>query len=82
MGEVYRARDARLERDVAIKTLSASAIGGDDARARVLREARAAAGLTQGLLVGLADLNPKVDCPRKIPLPQCRFVFGAHPAAE
>jgi hypothetical protein len=35
MGEVYRARDTRLERDVAIKRLSSVAIGGDEARARV-----------------------------------------------
>jgi TolB-like protein len=43
MGEVYRAHDARLNRDVAIKLLSATASG--EANARLLREARAAAAL-------------------------------------
>ena len=58
MGEVYRARDARLERDVAIKRLSSSAIGGAEARARVLREARAAAALTHPNIVKILDTEP------------------------
>ena len=33
MGEVYRARDTRLERDVAIKRLLTSAVGSEEARA-------------------------------------------------
>jgi serine/threonine protein kinase len=45
MGEVYRARDTRLERDVAIKVLPVAALSDEAARARLLREARAAAGL-------------------------------------
>jgi len=40
MGEVYRARDTRLGRDVAIKTLSGSFAGHPDRRARFEREAR------------------------------------------
>ena len=45
MGEVYRAYDERLQREVAIKVLSASEPGDDAAGARLLREARAAAAL-------------------------------------
>jgi TolB-like protein/predicted Ser/Thr protein kinase len=45
MGEVYRAHDARLDRDVALKVLSVGALGDSTARPRLLREARLAAAL-------------------------------------
>ena len=45
MGEVYRARDSRLGREIAIKVLPAESVQDDTARARLLREARLAATL-------------------------------------
>src|SRR4030095_12377974 len=43
MGEVYRARDARLERQVAVKILRTTNADDREVKRRLLREARAAA---------------------------------------
>jgi eukaryotic-like serine/threonine-protein kinase len=45
MGEVYRARDTRLDRIVALKTLPAEKVADAGRRSRFLLEARAAAQL-------------------------------------
>ena len=45
MGEVYRARDTRLDRTVAIKVLPEAMAGRSELRERFEREARAIAGL-------------------------------------
>ncbi len=45
MGEVYRAHDERLDRDVAIKVLPAAVARDPDRLARFEREARAVAQL-------------------------------------
>ncbi|MCR4514685.1 protein kinase [Aeromicrobium sp. 50.2.37] len=66
MGQVYRARDLRLGRDVAVKVLRGDRVGDDAARARFMAEAR-----TSGLLnhpgiatvhdVGEDDASPDGD---------------------
>lgn len=41
MGEVYKARDTRLEREVAVKVLLAGGTTSDEMRQRFEREAKA-----------------------------------------
>ncbi len=45
IGEVYRATDTKLGRDVALKVLPAAAVDDEAARARLLQEARTTSGL-------------------------------------
>jgi serine/threonine-protein kinase len=45
MGVVYRAEDTSLDREVALKFLSPRVVGGDDDRARFVREAKSAASI-------------------------------------
>ena len=45
MGEVYRARDTRLHRDVAVKVLPAGAAADRERRARFEQEARSVSAL-------------------------------------
>lgn len=57
MGEVYRARDTRLGRDVAIKILSPT-LGADlSAHARFAREARAVAALSHPNILAIHDIG-------------------------
>ena len=57
MGEVYRARDARLGREVALKVLPAEMAASADRLARLEREARAVAGLNHPNIVTLFSLE-------------------------
>jgi tetratricopeptide (TPR) repeat protein len=56
MGEVWRARDERLDRLVAVKLLPPDLAGDPERRARMLREARAAAAVAHGNVVTLYDI--------------------------
>jgi serine/threonine protein kinase len=63
MGEVYRARDERLGRQVAIKLLPSHLASDRDRRARLEREARTLAALNHphiGAIYGLEDVD---GCP-------------------
>ena len=57
MGEVYRARDLRLKREVAIKTLPPGFAGDRDRIARFEREARAASALNHPNIVSVHDIG-------------------------
>jgi dipeptidyl aminopeptidase/acylaminoacyl peptidase len=57
MGEVYRARDARLGREVAIKVLPEGVAESGDRRARFEQEARAASALNHPSIVTLHDIG-------------------------
>ncbi len=57
MGEVYRAHDPRLARDVAIKVLPAGATVEPDALTRFRREARAVAALSHPNILSIHELG-------------------------
>src|SRR5437763_10354437 len=57
MGEVYRAQDTRLERDVAVKVLSRTLIGDIEALRRFEQEARAAGMLNHPNILAIYDIG-------------------------
>src|SRR5512139_861832 len=57
MGEVYRAHDTRLDRDVAIKLLSSHLAASREIRARFEREARAISHLNHPHICTLHDIG-------------------------
>ena len=57
MGEVYKAKDTRLDRSVAIKILPAEVSADPDRRARFAREAKTIAGLTHPHICTLHDVG-------------------------
>src|SRR6266446_5534175 len=63
MGEVYRARDARLGRDVAIKVLPAAYSADPDRLRRFEQEARAAAALNHPNIVAIHDIGSRDGSP-------------------
>ena len=63
MGEVYKARDKRLGRDVAIKVLNPEAIHSPDRRRRFETEARAASALNHPNILTLHDIGEENGSP-------------------
>lgn len=57
MGEVYRARDTRLERDVAVKVLPARLADDPESRRRFELEARAVASLSHPNVLAIHDFG-------------------------
>ncbi|MGA9897138.1 MAG: protein kinase, partial [Terriglobales bacterium] len=57
MGEVYRARDARLSRDVAIKVLPAAFSRDPERLRRFEQEARATAALNHPNILAIFDIG-------------------------
>ena len=57
MGEVYRARDKKLDRDVAIKVLPESVAADPDTLARFEREAKAVAALSHPNILSIFDFG-------------------------
>jgi serine/threonine protein kinase/WD40 repeat protein len=63
MGEVYRARDPRLGRDVAIKVLPAGCSSDPERLRRFEQEARAAAALNHPNILAVFDIGRQDDSP-------------------
>src|SRR5438128_9342061 len=61
MGEVYRARDRRLDRDVALKIISADISHDSAARTRFEREAKAIAALSHPNILSIFDFSKDQD---------------------
>jgi len=61
MGEVFRARDTRLDRDVAIKVLPQSVANDSAALARFEREAKAVAALSHPNILAIHDVGTSGD---------------------
>ena len=60
MGVVYRARDTKLDRTVAIKVLPSAALASEDDRARFYREAKSAAALNHPNIAQVYQIDEAV----------------------
>src|SRR5262245_11839013 len=63
MGEVYRARDTRLGREVAVKVLPETLTGGADSLRRFEQEARAIGALNHPNILAIYDVGTRRSAP-------------------
>src|SRR6202789_3116692 len=75
MAEVYQARDLRLDRTVAIKTLRTDLARDQTFQARFRREAQSAASLNHPSIVAVYDTGEDEDIPTGIPVPYIVMEF-------
>jgi tRNA A-37 threonylcarbamoyl transferase component Bud32 len=61
MGVVYRARDTKLDRDVALKLLPPELVGDKERRARFVREAKLTAQVTHPCVAAVYDVGEQDD---------------------
>src|SRR5215467_14495706 len=61
MGEVYRAHDSKLDREVAVKVLPAHLTSDPDALSRFEREAKAVASLSHPNILSIFDFGTQGD---------------------
>ena len=84
MGEVYRALDTKLERDVAIKVLPADLAAGSEQLARFEREAKVLAQMNHPGIAALYGVEDRALVMELVPGPTLadRLKQGAIPAEE
>ncbi len=75
MGEVYKARDTKLDRDVALKILPDAFVNDPERLARFQREAKVLASLNHPNIAAIHGLAARGECPA-----WHRDRRGAHPA--
>ena len=76
MAEVYRARDIRLDRIVAVKTLREDLARDQTFQARFRREAQSAASLNHPSIVAVYDTGEDMTGPRPVPYIVMEYVDG------
>jgi eukaryotic-like serine/threonine-protein kinase len=76
MAEVYRARDIRLDRIVAVKTLREDLARDATFQARFRREAQSAASLNHPSIVAVYDTGEDMNSPTHVPYIVMEYVDG------
>jgi serine/threonine-protein kinase len=76
MAKVYRARDIRLNRVVAVKTLSEDLANDETFQARFRREAQSAASLNHPSIIAVYDTGEDTDAPLGVPYIVMEYADG------